>query len=62
MSAPLTTINCVKLAELIQSCRSGGTRKLRLLLPDGTMLEKWAEGAVFVNDTQFYYLAREKGL
>ncbi len=62
LHSPLTTITCVKLARIIKECRNGGTRKLRLRLPDGTALEGWAGEEIFVNDQQFYWMAQQQGL
>jgi len=62
LRSPLTTITCVKLARIIKECRNGGTRKLRLRLPDGTVLKGWTDEEILVNDTQFYVLAHHQGL
>jgi len=62
LRAPMTTITCVKLAKVIVACRNGGTRKLRLLLPDGTVLGGWSDGELIVNDQMFYWMAQQQGL
>jgi len=62
VNATLNTLTCVKLAEVIAQCKGQGTRKLRLLLPDGMVLSGWSDGDCFVNDSQFYWTARAAGL
>ena len=62
LRASLTTITCVKLAKVIVACRNGGTRKLRLLLPDGTVLGGWSDEELIVNDQMFYWMAQQQGL
>jgi len=62
LHAPLTAITCVRLAKVIKSCKNKGTRKLRLRLPDGTVLEGWSPKDCYVNDSQFHYLAQDAGI
>lgn len=58
----LTPGMCASLAEVIGSCQNGGTKKLRLLLPDGTVLSGWSDIDFFVIPDQFYWMATERGL
>jgi DNA polymerase I-like protein with 3'-5' exonuclease and polymerase domains len=64
LRAPLTNLTCVTLARIIQECKNRGTRKLRILLPDGTVLDNWSSDGddVFVNDQEFYWMAQRQGL
>ena len=62
LHAPLTAITCVRLAKVIKSCKNKGTRKLRLRLPDGTVLEGWSPKDCYVNDSQIHYLAQDAGI
>jgi len=64
LHAPLTVPTLHKLAVVIRACKNKGTRKLRLLLPDGTVLDGWwtGNGDCLVNDQQFYYLAHDAKL
>jgi len=62
LNAPMTPGNCVALAEVIASCQAGGTKKLRLLLPDGTILTGWSDTEFHINPDQFYWAARGRGL
>jgi len=62
LHARMSTITCVKLAEVIHACQNRGTRKLQLLLPDGTVLSGWSDGDVYVNNQQFYWWAQQAGL
>lgn len=62
--APLTLKNALKMGEIIErSVRSGGTRILRLKLPNGQVLSGWdKDGNVLINDVFFQQLAVEAGL
>ena len=37
-------------------------KKLRLLLPDGTILAGWADTEFHINPEQFYWAAQRRGL
>ena len=62
LNAELTPGTCAKLAEVILKCNSGGTHKLRLLLPDGTVLTGWSDVDIYVIPSQFYWTAQPAGL
>lgn len=58
----LTPGMCANLAEVINACQHGGTKKLRLLLPDGTVLQGWSDTDYFIIPNQFYWQADARGL
>lgn len=62
LGVPLTPGVCADLAQVIVACQSGGTKKLRLLLPDGSVLTGWSDTDCFVTPDQFYWKAKETGL
>lgn len=69
LTSPLTNSTFKRLAAVIHKCRNQGTRQLRLVAQDGTVLSDepaWAEfvskGPLLVNDQQFFYLADGQGL
>lgn len=62
LKAPLTPGTCANLADAILSCQTGGTKKLRLLLPDGTVLTGWSDTDHYIIPDKFYWKADELGL
>jgi hypothetical protein len=64
LNAPLTVPTIMRLAGIIAECQNRGTRKLRISLPDGTLLEGWTEDGkeCLINDQQFYWAAKREKL
>lgn len=62
LEAGLTPGVCVSLARVIIDCQAGGTKKLRLVLPDGTVLSGWSDQDFYVTPDEFYWAARRQGL
>ena len=62
LKGELTPGTCAALAEVILACQTGGTKKLRLLLPDGTVLTGWSDMDHYIIPDKFYWKAEERGL
>lgn len=62
LGVPLTPGSCADLSQVITACQAGGTKKLRLVLPDGTVLTGWSDTDCFVTPDQFYWKAKDAGL
>ena len=58
----LTIETMDRLARVIHECKGRGTRQLGLKLPDGTILEGWAEETILINEQEFHYAAQRAGI
>jgi hypothetical protein len=62
LRSPLTMVQGVLLAQVIEECRGRGTKRLKILSREGVPIEGWAQQDVFVNEQHFYFAARQRGL
>ena len=62
LQAPLTPLTCYRLAHIIHKCSGGGTRKLEIRLPDGSLMPGMENMDIMVNDQEFYWMARQDAL
>jgi len=66
LAAGLTTDTLIKLSHVINRCRNGGTRQLKLESREGESLDGWLEHLgqkdFLVSHQQFYFLAQEYGI
>ena len=62
VKSPLTVLKATKLAKVIVECQGSGTSKLRLVNDSGDTVVIGSGKDIFINENQFYVLARRSGI